>query len=499
MKKVKVGVIQAKKPVYPSIPPYNPSAPYPEYPFRDNLSSEPNYVYDALRDLFYILGYDIENYGKNRWNPLGEFIKPGMVVVIKPNFVLSRHFEGKDIYSIITHPSLIRAVIDYCWIALQGDGEIIIADAPQYNCNFKELIEVTGLDKVVDFYSSYSGVSVKLLDLRNYWSKSLHMPSCKRKLPGDPKGSIKINLGKESAYYSHPNPKKFYGAVYHRQEAILHHLGERQEYEISKTILSADVLISLPKMKVHKKVGVTLNGKGLVGIATNKNLIVHYTLGTPSEGGDQFPDGFLTPVEQKIIKFERWMYDTFLAKNSILWEIPHRIIYGFLYLKLVKPLGVKVADEKRLFDAGNWYGNDTAWRMVVDLMKIIHFADKNGQIHDSIQRKLFSIVDGIIGGENKGPLVPDPKPVGVLIGGDNFLAVDLVTTRLMGFDPMKLKQFTYLLSSNSNYGLKNLEDIDVLSSDEMIRNCLRDKSNKFFNFKPYPGWIGHIEVTNHNN
>lgn len=493
---VKVSVIEVKNPIYPKNPPYHPSVSYPEYPFSEVLTEEKNYIYDSLRALFLSLGYDRENYGKKEWNPLGCIIKPGMTVLIKPNFVLSRHFEGKDIYSIITHPSLIRAVVDYCWIALKGEGKIIIADAPQYNCNFKELIAVTGLDKVIDFYSNKKGVEVELLDLRNYWSKSLHMPSCIRKLPGDPLGSVKINLGKESAYYNHPNPQNFYGAVYHRWETIKGHIGETQEYEISKTILSADVFISLPKMKVHKKVGVTLNGKGLVGIATNKNLIVHYTLGLPSEGGDQFPEGVLSNMERKIIKFERWMYDTFLSKKTIFWELPHRFIYGFIYLKLLKPLGLKVSDEKRLLDAGNWYGNDTAWRMVPDLMKIIYFADAMGKMHKTPQRRLFSVVDGIIGGENKGPLVPDPKPAGVLVGGENLLAVDIVATRLMGFDPLKLKQFNYFLSHENNYyfGFKKIDEIEVVSNNEKFINCLRDTKNKYFGFKPYPGWVGHIEI-----
>jgi uncharacterized protein (DUF362 family) len=490
---VKVAIGKAEKAEYPKIPPYNPSVRFPEYPFNE-VSDEPNHVYEALRELFLLLGYDKDNYGTDAWNPLGEIIKPGMTVVIKPNFVLSRHFENKDVYSIITHPSLLRAIADYCWIALRGTGKIIIADAPQYNCNFNELIKTTHLDEVIDFYTRKRGVEVKLFDLRNYWSKSLHMPSCLRKLPGDPLGSAMVNLGRESAFYDKQNKEKIYGAVYHRWETIQHHSGEIQEYEISKTILSADVFISVPKMKIHKKVGVTLNAKGLVGIATNKNLIVHYTLGTPEEGGDQFPDGLLTLTEKKIIKFERWCYDTFLAKRSVWFELIHRFIYGFLYLKIAKPLGLKVPEEKRLLDAGNWYGNDSAWRMCVDLMKIIHFADANGKLHDTLQRRLFSVVDGIIGGENVGPLVPDPKPAGILIGGENLLAVDLVATRLMGFDPMKLKQFSYILSDVNSYGIRSIDDIEILSYFEDFKSCLKDRKSRFFDFKPHPGWIGHIEI-----
>jgi uncharacterized protein (DUF362 family) len=493
--KIKVAVVKSKKPEYPTVYPYHPQFNFPEYPFKGHVSAQPNYVYEALRKLFYILGYDLRNYGTENWNPLGEIIKPGMTVVVKPNFVLSRHFEGKDVYSIITHPSVIRAIMDYCWIALKGEGQIIIADAPQYNCNFNELIETTKLDAVVDFFLSQKGVTVKLLDLRKYWSKSLHMPSCIRKLPGDPAGNVLINLGEKSALYNKGNKNKIYGAVYHRWETIYHHNGGKEEYEISKTILQADVVISVPKLKVHKKVGVTLNAKGLVGIATNKNLIVHYTLGSPSEGGDQYPDNLLTPIEKKIIKFERWCYDTFLAKRSIFWEMFHRFIYGFLYLKIAKPLGLKVDDNKKLLDAGNWYGNDTAWRMCVDLLQIIYFADSNGFLHSKPQRKLFSVVDGIIGGENKGPLLPDPKPAGVLIGGDNFLAVDIVATRLMGFDPMKIKYLVYLLQHpDLDFGLKKLDDIEIFSNDPTVKNCLNDKFSKYLNFKPYPGWIGHIEI-----
>jgi len=491
--KFKVGVVYTEKPQYPKEAPYHPSINYPEYPFSGYISPKPNYVYDGIRQLFFKLGLDMVNWNTPRWNPLGYIINPGMTVAIKPNFVLSKHIEGKDIFSIITHPSVLRSIIDYCWIALKGKGKIIIADAPQYNCNFQELLEITKLTEIQDFINQFSGPRLEILDLRNYWSKERHFPSMIRKLPGDPKGAIKVNLGKESAFFNYPNPQKFYGAVYHRSETIFHHSGERQEYEISSTIFNADVLISVPKLKVHKKVGVTLNQKGLVGICTNKNLIVHYTLGTPSEGGDQFPENFLTKKERTIIKLERWMYDHFLAKRIIGYEMIHRFIYGFLYLKIFKHFGLKIPKEKRLLDAGNWYGNDSAWRMVVDLAKIIHFVDKEGRLHNVPQRRLLSIIDGVVGGENKGPLVPDPKPAGVLIAGDNFLAVDLVATRLMGFDFEKLKQFTNL-DKNFCFGPKQTEDIEVVSNKENFEKFFIDSQNNFFSFKPYPGWVGHIEI-----
>ena len=490
---VRVAVIRTE-PRYPTSTPYHPSETYPEYPFPERVASKKNYVYESVRTLFYKLGLDQERYGTKEWNPLGFLIEPGMTVVLKPNFVVSRHRDGKDLFSIITHPSVLRAVADYVWIALQGKGRIIIADAPQYNCNFQELLEVTGLDEVVSFYSLFSGPTVELRDLRWYWSRWKHFPSLLESLPGDPDGVLKVNLAKKSALYGHPHSEKLYGAVYYRQETIAHHHGEIHEYEVSRTIMCADVVIQVPKLKVHKKVGVTLNAKGLVGICTNKNYLVHYTLTPPSQGGDQYPNGLLTPLEELLIKTERWMYDHFLAPRNLFLEYLHRSIY-WLHNHTIRRLGIKVDENKRLLDAGNWYGNDSAWRMTVDLMRVFHFADREGQIKNTPQRRFFSVIDGIIGGDKKGPLEPDPVPAGVLLAGANLLAVDLVATRLMGFDPLKVRMYREMLADTEfDFGVSRLDDIEVVSNESSWEKCLQDKKNRFLDFNPHPGWIGHLEI-----
>ncbi len=491
--KSQVGVIKIKKPNYPKEVPFHPSSCYPEYPYKHHISSKPNYVYEGMRELFFQLGFDSARFNTPDWNPLGHLIEPEMNVVIKPNFVLSQNENKKTIFSVITHPSVIRVIVDYCQIALNNRGKIIIADAPQYNCNFQELLEVTKLSEITDFINQYNKSKVEVRDLRNYWSKSRHFPSCCKDLPGDINGQIVVNLKKQSAFVNHPNPNQFYGAVYDRNETISHHYKEKQEYKLARTIFNADVVISVPKLKVHKKVGVTLNLKGLVGMNTDKNYLPHYTLGTPIEGGDQFPENILSKIEQKVIKFERWMYDHFLAKNTIKHELIHRLIYGFFYLKIFRHFGLKIPKNKRLLDAGNWYGNDTAWRMVVDLAKIIYFVDKDGRLNTSKQRRLFSIIDGVIGGENNGPLSPDPKSTGFLIGGKDLLAVDLVATRIMGFDPLKLKQFTEL-DQKYDFGTRKLEDIEIRSNETSFRESLLNNKKRIFNFKPPPGWVGHIEI-----
>jgi uncharacterized protein (DUF362 family) len=489
----KVAVARLAEASYPDQAPYHPAELYPEYPFGDSLSPARNPVYEGVRWLLHALGFDAGEFGSSRWNPLGSIIKPGMTVVIKPNFVLSRHKEGKDLFAIITHPSVLRAVADYCWIALRGEGKITFADAPQYDCNFSELLEATRLNEVCDFYRGFQGPSVQFLDLRTYWSKNRHFPSMILPLPGDPKGNVLVDLGRRSTLYGCPS-KKLYGAVYHRQELIAHHHDDRHEYQVAGTMMNADVVISVPKLKVHKKVGVTLNAKGLVGITTNKNHLVHYTLTPPGEGGDQYPDKLLSPLEERLIKTERWMYDHFLARRSKPLEYLHRSLY-WLHGKLLKPFGITVPIEKRLLDAGNWYGNDSAWRMVVDLVKVFYFADHEGKFHDTPQRKMFTFIDGVIGGENVGPLVPDPDPAGVLLAGENLLAADIVATRLMGFDPMKMRMYSFLLKeSDEDYGIHSLDEIEVVASQPEWSGCLADRTSKFLNFKPHPGWVGHVEM-----
>lgn len=55
-------------------------------------------------------------------------------------------------------------------------------------------------------------------------------------------------------------------------------------------------------------------------------------------------------------------------------------------------------------------------------------------IHHLIKPKL-TIVDGLVGQEGFGPVYGDPKPMGILVGGENPVAVDAVCMRIMGLNP----------------------------------------------------------------
>jgi uncharacterized protein (DUF362 family) len=117
----------------------------------------------------------------------------------------------------------------------------------------------------------------------------------------------------------------------------------------SEAVLSADLLVSMPKLKTHHWAGMTLSMKNLFGL------------------------------------------------------VP----------------GVKYGWPKNFL---HWHGIDES---IVDI--------------NSTVRAHFVIVDGIIGMEGNGPIQGKPKPSGVLVFGDDPVAVDATCTRIAGLNPEKIK------------------------------------------------------------
>ncbi len=468
--------------------PFHPSEGYPEYTLGSICNCK-NPAYAAVRSCLQSLGMDMENYGKVSWNPFMNIIKPGNTVVLKPNFVLSRHYSEGNLFSIITHPSVLRAIIDYVYISLKGEGEIIIADAPQMDCDFEELLKATRLTSIKDLYQLKYGFEIKILDLRDFWLEknktddTFASTEKRHSLIGDPKGSVLVNLSKKSKFYGLENLDNIYGADYNRNETIRHHHNDIHEYIVSKTIMDADVVISVPKLKVHKKVGVTLNSKGLVGINTNKNCLIHFTLGTPEKGGDQFPSKLLSMRETLLIKTQRKLSDILLSSKNPIYDSIYKFSYQ-IYRKFIRPWYGTISKDKLILDAGNWNGNESAWRMVSDLMHIAIFADNKGVLHSEPQRKIFSVVDGIIGGENNGPLTPECNYAGIIAAGYNPIAVDVVCTALMGLNHKKIKSILNLLDGPYGFDSNNI----IIYGGKKYSNVLK-MPGKYLDFKPHPGWL----------
>ena len=107
---------------YDAAAPFSPDPSFPETrPLSAGGRTGGNGVHATVRDSLRLLGLDAARYGTAQWNPLGAVVGPGDSVVIKPNFVRDfRESSRDDGECLITHGSVLRAVIDYVYLALGG-------------------------------------------------------------------------------------------------------------------------------------------------------------------------------------------------------------------------------------------------------------------------------------------------------------------------------------------------------------------------------------------
>ena len=443
-------------------------------------------VRECLERLLYQLGLDRSNYGSARWNPLKEIIEKGDRVLLKPNLIRQSHLLNPAWEHVITHGAVVRAVVHYVFKALSGTGEIIIADGPQIDSDYDKIYEVLRFGELKQHYQREHGYPLTFLDLREErWVTKDEVIVERIKLPGDPAGYVEFDLADGSEFVGHQSSGKYYGADYDFRQTQDYHSNGRNRYRLSRTALEADVFINLPKLKTHKKTGVTLSLKNLVGIHGDRNYLPHHTLGTPREGGDEFKSDDLKSALQSRVtqRFKR--------------ALTQRGGTGGTVVRAVKRMGYQVfGSTEEVIRSGNWYGNDTTWRMALDINKLLFYGSADGTFHNHPEkRRYLTIVDGIIAGEGNGPMAPDPKPCGVLVGGFNPVAVDTVCATLMGFDYQRLPVVARAWQSR-HLPLVDYtpEEIDCRSNAPEWAGSLAELWRAaHFAFRPHFGWKGRIE------
>src|SRR5262245_45672986 len=158
----RVGVFDTEHFYYPERPPFNPPERYPEYPFACHETDPKNYVYGSVRELFLMLGLDVEHYGSPDWNPLGKIIRPGDNIVLKPNLVVSYHADGlTGIPAAVVHGSILRPLIDYAFIANKGRGRITVADSPIKEVEFYRVLDLTGIRPTIEYVNEKHGLGIE--------------------------------------------------------------------------------------------------------------------------------------------------------------------------------------------------------------------------------------------------------------------------------------------------------------------------------------------------
>lgn len=480
-------VERAELAAYPREAPFGPGQLYAEYSYP-SPGSERNSSYETVRNSFRSARLDAANFGSAKWNPLRDLIAPGETVVLKPNLIKEFHPRDPEGWQyVLTHGSIVRAVADYVFKAVGANGKVIIADAPQTDSSFAKIVAVLGLEAIRDFYLR-RGLNIELIDLRKEeWTSRDGVIVGRRKLPGDPYGAVAFDLGANSEFLGHRGAGRYFGADYDVGETNLRHHGTRHQYLISRAVVDCDVLFNLPKLKTHKKAGITVALKNLVGVNADKNWLPHHTEGALGEGGDEHPaPGMTHRFERLAVKYAHQL--SLRVPGAGPWIHRH-----------ARRVGSKAfGDTEEVIRTGNWYGNDTIWRMCLDLNKLVSYGRSDGTLRPYAaenRKRHLVLVDGIIAGEGRGPMNPDAVKAGLVMFGLNSASVDATAAHMMGFDPRRIPIVRNAFRSNC-YPIAewDCDDIQVVSSTRELNGVLRDiGDDAVFHFEPHFGWKGHIE------
>lgn len=236
----------------------------------------------------------------------------GKTVVLKPNLV-----EYDPAGVINTHPAVIAAAIEA--FRSLGAREVLVAEGPGHRRDNEYLLTASGL------YTMLKEHQTRYVDLNHDDVRLLQLQS---------------------------------------------RFTDLQQLYLPESVLKADLLVSMPKLKTHHWVGATLSLKNMFGI------------------------------------------------------IPG-VIYG-------------------------WPKNVLHW---------VGIHESILDINSTLPIPQFAIVDGIVGMEGNGPLHGEPKHCGMLILGDDLVAVDATAARLMKIDPRKIKYLEMAEQFLGNVALGKIQQI----------------------------------------
>lgn len=466
---------------YPTSSPFHPPEVYPE--FDDTETDASNGIYSAVRQLLFDLGLDRNRFGSSLWDPLGAFVKPGMTVFIKPNTVVHVHEKKKDLFSVIVHPSLIRPILDYTCKALNNNGRIVVGDSQLYSSDYDRMLQASDLGDLLQWYRQKTKVDIQWFDLRLNRAKRtwLYGRWARKKIEHDPHGYRFVDLGDQSLFKG-IDPSRLRIAIASHKNMYTHHSGGKHEYLFPRSFLQSDVVINIAKLKTHRRTAVTLALKNYMGIPSYKDSLPHFMTGSVQEGGDQY----INPSRRK--RLATRLHDVIQSSQ---WT-PIKFVCAILK-KMIWNSHFVIPFRDNIYEA-MWWGNDTLWRTLGDLNRIVKYSDKNGVVQKTSQRKQLVLVDGIIGGEGDGPLACDAVRSGVLIAGMSPPAVDAIAATEMGFDIERIP----LIRNAFDAGTNPIPLIEIDKNNITVSvNGVGEPFAVFRNrphqqFKPHPQWAGHV-------
>ena len=150
----------------------------------------------------------------------------------------------------ITHGSIVRAVADYAFLAAGSEGSVAIAEAPQHDCDWERIRAITGLDAARRLLRPRARARAR--DDRSA-PRGRRLPRRRdRRAPraAGRSGRLSPRRSRRRAAPSRGSgldPRRFRGADYDPGPTSRHHTEGRNEYLLSETVLSADLVVNLPE------------------------------------------------------------------------------------------------------------------------------------------------------------------------------------------------------------------------------------------------------------
>lgn len=400
----------------------------------DNISriyADPEFLIDEISSLV---------------NPyLQDYMVRGKRVLFKPNWVM-HPVTSLDYVCLCTNKSFLLAAVEV--ILRKSPHSVVIGDAPIQLCDWEKLLSS-------DFYESINKLRIKYeveISIHDFRRTKFEASSQGVICDAQPLDQyVFFDLGSDSLLehitsVRHKTP--FRVTNYNPDILSKAHRKGVHRYCIAKQLFDADIVISIPKIKTHQKTGITGALKNLVGLNGDKDFLPHHRLGGTGFGGDCYPGrNFLRLFSELALDISNKSSFAILRK---LWAYISKLVWILSF-----------PNNAHSLSAG-WYGNDTTWRMVMDLNKIALFGRVDGTISATRRRSIYSLCDGIVAGQGDGPLSPEPLALGFMAFSNNSTITDACFGTLIGLDiyrvPLLKAALTHL----------NLESLDLTLNNYRI-------------------------------
>ena len=401
-------------------------------------------------------------------------------IFLLPNFVTHSRSKSDEsrVHARCTSGFIVSEILRALAEGAPANARIRWGNAPLQACDWTRLCEELNLTAIAESFSSDHRIHGPL-DLRSLkvtrgglgtlWNQRF-AKSCQE---------IAVDLGSSSLLeplFRQTRPPALGVGDYPPSATNAYHGAGRHIYILSKEVLEAELIVSVPKLKVHEKVGLSCALKGVVGTVARKECLPHYRLGGPAENGDEFPRAFvLAKTGSRLLCWADERGCGIVANGIRIVGKGCRWLARRLY---------------RIPTGGGWKGNDTAWRMVLDLARLLRYARSDGTLSTTPVRDHVAIVDGLVAGEGEGPLRPSPRRMGVIVAGADACAVDYACALVAGWDPARLPLIAnsfgcepYRLTKLTPEAIKFFINGRPISGSELARQFRPP-------LKPPLGWAG---------